>query len=287
MRILITGASGFIGTKILEKLQTDSVDFVTIGRSEVAHSNHISADLLRVDNYGDIIREAGATHLLHLSWYTEHSTYWAHQLNFDWIRASACLIEAFCRGGGKHVTVSGTCAEYDWNYGYLWEDLTPANPRSIYGISKDATRRLCQQICLREKVPLAWARLFFPYGKGEPNTRLLPSVADVLKGEKSPFGVNINSYRDFLHVTDVANALVHVARYQFNGCVNISSGEPVKLGYVIKLLAELMSVSCDSIVELPPARPDDPTMLVGNNNKLSDIGWRKSVSFSKGLEDFI
>lgn len=287
MRILITGASGFIGRKILEKLQADSIEFVTIGRSEVAHRNHINADLLRVDSYADIVREAGATHLLHLSWYTEHSTYWSHQSNFDWIKASAGLIEAFCRGGGKHVTVSGTCAEYDWDYGYLIEDLTPQNPRSIYGVSKDATRRLCQQICLREGVPLAWARLFFPYGSGEPNTRLLPSIAAVLKGVRLPFGVNINSYRDFLHVTDVANAIVHLARYQFNGCLNISSGEPIKLEYVIKTLAELMSVSCDSILELPPVRPEDPPMLVGNNSRLSGIGWKKSVRLSKGLEDFI
>jgi nucleoside-diphosphate-sugar epimerase len=288
MRVLLTGATGFIGKYVASQLQAEGVDIVTVSR-EVGDdtSEHIQADLLSVTDYVGIVRKAKATHLIHLAWYTEHGKYWSSLLNVDWIKATAGLIDAFCREGGKHVTVSGSCAEYDWDSGYCTEDVTPINPATIYGSSKYATHRICENICANFAVPLAWGRVFFPYGKGEPETRLLPSLAAVFEGKNTAFGVNRESYRDFLHVTDVANALVILSKSKTSGVINISSGEAKQLREVVFLLAKIMSVSPDGVLGLSSSRPGEPHLLVGNNDRLRKLGWQKRVDLSQGLEDFL
>jgi len=287
MRVLLTGATGFVGQYVARKLMADGVDIVTLGREKRNFSNqHIQTDLLAISNHSAIVNEAAATHLIHLAWYTEHGKYWSSSLNLDWVKATEALVKAFCISGGKHITIAGTCAEYDWNHGYCSEDLTPTIPKSIYGIAKDATRQICQTTCSEFGVPLAWGRVFFPYGKGEPESRLLPSLAAVFQNKKNSFGVNGHCYRDFLHVTDVASAFVALSSRQATGCINISSGEPVRICDVVSLLAQMMSADPSIVLQLPSARLDGHNMLVGSNERLLNLGWSKFVSLTEGLKDF-
>jgi len=288
MQVLLTGATGFIGRYVARELEMHGIRFVMVGRGAYLNDgDYIKADLLRITDYNALVREANATHLIHLAWYAEHGKYWSHPLNIDWIKATEGLVRAFCEEGGCHISVAGTCAEYDWNYGYHIEDITPINPVTIYGATKDATRRICTSVCNKFSVPLAWGRLFFPYGRGEPTTRLLPSLADVLRGERPAFGVNVESYRDFLHARDTAVALVLLSKSEASGCFNISSGEATKVGEVVRILAEKMEVSCDTLLGIPSARPAEPSFLVGNNDRLRKLGWNKRVVLQEGLEDFL
>ena len=286
MRVLLTGATGFVGQYVARELEIDQVEFVTVSRAPSnANRKHIQADLLSLTDCLGLVKEANATHLIHLAWYTEHGKYWTHPLNVNWIKATVCLVEAFCKVGGKHVTILGTCAEYDWSHDYLTEDM-PIIPASIYGAAKDATRRICENICKEFSVPLAWGRLFFAYGKGEPETRLLPSLAAVFKGERTSFGVNLNSYRDFLHVSDAASALLTISKSKFRGPINISSGEATQIAEVVRLLAGETCVSPGSMFALPSERLGESHFIVGCNDRLRELGWRKKISLSKGLEDF-
>lgn len=97
----------------------------------------------------------------HLAWYAEHGKYWDSPLNLRWTEATVRLVEAFCMAGGQQVVISGTCAEYDWTHGYCREDCTPIDPATLYGIAKDATRRLVMAICGQYQVPCAWGAGFF------------------------------------------------------------------------------------------------------------------------------
>ncbi|QEP42739.1 NAD(P)-dependent oxidoreductase [Ectothiorhodospiraceae bacterium BW-2] len=105
-------------------------------------------------------------------------------------------------------------------------------------------------ICNKHNVPLAWGLVFFPYGKGEPETRLIPSLFSVFRNEKKPFGVNANSYRDFLHVSDVAHAFLILAKKNTAGIINISSGEPLIIREVVELIADMHQSKSDKILKL-------------------------------------
>jgi len=287
VRVLLTGATGFIGRYVVHQLEAEGVDVVTVGRTVGSPTGqHVQEDLLSTTDYSKIIEAARSTHLIHLAWFAEHGKYWSSPLNVDWVKATVGLIDAFCRAGGEHVTVAGTCAEYDWGCGYCTEDLTQSNPSTIYGAAKDATRRICSEICSQYGVPIAWGRIFFPYGKGEPVTRLIPSLVAVFEGKRPPFGLSKNSYRDFLHVIDVADALVMLSRRQAKGCINISSGEATQLRELVCLLAEMSSVSPAGVLDLPPSRLGEPKLLIGSNDRLCSFGWKKKIDLKQGLKDF-
>jgi nucleoside-diphosphate-sugar epimerase len=290
MRVLLTGATGFIGSYVLKSLLNQNIDVVALGRKKpraLQRSQFIEADLLTTQNYDQLFAEHNFTHFLHLAWYTEHGKYWTSPLNLRWVETTVKLVEAFCKAGGKHVTVAGTCAEYDWSFGYCREDATPLKPFKLYGVAKDATRRLVSELCSCYQIPCSWGRVFLPYGKGESSLRLIPSLIDVFQGRRKPFGVNADVYRDFLHAADVASAFRHLLSKKTEGIYNICSAQPVQLSKVVTFIADCFKVDPMKILRLNVPVLKEPPMLVGSNNKLKAIGWEQKVGIESFLKEHI
>lgn len=286
MKVLLTGASGFIGRHALAALRAQGIETVVLGRRsppEVAAQDFIEADLLASPDFAALMRQARATHLLHLAWYAEHGRYWTSPLNLRWVDASVRLVEAFCAAGGRHVVAAGTCAEYDWAQGYCREDAGALAPASLYGVAKDATRRLLTEVCKSRQVGLTWGRIFFPYGPGEPAQKLVPSLIEVFRGRRAPFAVNVGAYRDFLHVSDVAQAFVTLLRAEAMGPCNIGSGEPVRLGELIGQLAQLCGADAQPVLALAATREGEPPMLVAQAGRLRALGWAPRLTLAQGL----
>lgn len=277
MKVLLTGASGFIGQYVLAQLEKNGITTVIIGRSRPVDfkGEFIEADLLRIGDFNDLIQSTnGASHLVHLAWYAEHGQFWTSPLNLRWAEASIRLVEAFCAAGGQKVVAAGTCAEYDWTFGYCREDSTPLDPASMYGASKDATRCLIAAVCESHKVALAWGRIFLPYGKGEDSRRLIPSLIAVFRGERPPFGINANAFRDFLHADDVASGLIRLLLSDADGSYNISSGRPTQIADVVNTIAKSFEGNPRTVLDLSTERAGEPLILFGDNGKLKALGWQ-------------
>ncbi|EXJ16920.1 NAD-dependent epimerase/dehydratase family protein [Imhoffiella purpurea] len=290
MKILLTGATGFLGAYVLECLVRRGIETLCIGRNRPeldAAVDYVAVDLLEKPNILQLCQKTGVTHLLHLAWYTEHGRYWSSPLNLRWSEASVHLVEEFCLAGGRRVVVAGTCAEYDWAYGYCKEDLTPLKPATSYGIAKDATRRLIGSVCEGHGATCSWGRVFQPYGKGESDERLIPSLIRVFRGCQEPFGVNADAYRDFIHASDVAEGFVTLLLSDVQGAYNISSGEPIKIGDVVVMLG----LGCDAdpsvVLDLASNRNDAPKLLLGDSSKLRELGWVPRTPFREGLVDLL
>jgi nucleoside-diphosphate-sugar epimerase len=285
MKVLLTGATGFIGRHALAALQQAGVDMLAIGRKRPnVDVSFLEVDLLATPDLSAVIRQAQATHLLHLAWYAEHGKYWTSSLNLRWVEASVRLVEAFCVSGGRHVVLAGTCAEYDWAYGYCREDSTPLESATLYGTAKDATRRLCMSVCAQHQIPCAWGRIFLPFGPGEASARLIPALIAALRGQTPAFGINAMAYRDFLHASDVAAAFLCLLTKGASGAFNICSGEPVRLSQVVTTLAEILGADPTPILNLPSERIGEPVLLVGDNRKLKHLGWHTMLTLREGLE---
>lgn len=277
LKVLLTGASGFIGRFVVELLSRQGIETVVIGRrrpQDVCVADFLQVDLLGSPDFQEIVKASGASHLLHLAWYTEHDDYWTSPLNLRWVEATVRLVEAFCLAGGQRVVVAGTCAEYDWSYGYCHANNTPLNPLMLYGTAKDATRRLVTAICEEHRVPFAWGRVFLPYGPGEDSRRLIPSLSNIFAGKRAPFGVNALAFRDFLHVEDVASGFLTLLQTQATGAFNISSAQPVQIAEVVRMLARSHDADPHTVLSLTTIRPGEPLLLVGDNQPLVALGWR-------------
>lgn len=290
MKVLITGASGFIGRQVLARLQQLDIDTVIMGRHAPAGNSgaeFIQTDLLSAPDFAALARQAEATHLLHLAWYAEHGKFWTSPLNLRWVETTTRLVEAFCAAGGKHVVAAGSCAEYDGSHGYLREANTPLNPSTLYGTCKDAARRLAMAACAQFNVPCAWGRIFLLYGSGEMRERLMPSLIDALRGKRAAFGINASAYRDFLHVADVAEGFITLLQHGETGAYNICSGRPVQLAELARELARLLNADPHMFLDQAAARPGEPPLLVGENLKLKSLGWTPALSLSQGLEQLV
>jgi len=82
MKVLITGASGFIGNYVLKCLESSNIDTVVVGRTRPARylGDFIKTDLLEISDFNNLISNANASHLIHLAWYAEHGSYWSSSL---------------------------------------------------------------------------------------------------------------------------------------------------------------------------------------------------------------
>jgi nucleoside-diphosphate-sugar epimerase len=286
MKVMLTGATGFVGRYVAKELERQGIEYVSLQRGLACDDRAIQMDMLGTNALETLFEKIKPTHLIHVAWYAEHGKYWDSELNLQWVLATKRLVEAFCSSGGQHVVITGTCAEYDWSHGYCVEDVTPLKPKSLYGICKDTTRRIIELVVEKHGVSMSWARVFFPYGPGESSQRLIPSLFKAFKKEILPFGVNSSSYRDLLHVEDAARAVLACAQSNFVGAVNISSGRPVQISEIVDVVARINNCDPEVILKLVPENQETNNFLVGENKKLRSLGWKQEIMLGQGLMNY-
>jgi nucleoside-diphosphate-sugar epimerase len=291
MKLLVTGASGFIGRHLMDLLRRQGVCAFTIGRTPVPDQpgdRHIGCDLLAGGNDCETaLRRLGATHLLHLAWVTDPASYQVSPLNGAWLQATQSLVRAFADAGGRHMVVAGTCAEYDWSQGWCLEDVTPLNPSSPYGAAKDTARRWLQDYSAVHGLRLAWARIFFPFGRGQSAQRLLPALVSALQGQCPVFTVQALQRRDFVPVQDVARALSVMLQASAQGCYNISSAEPVAIGDLLRVLARLLDADPNPMLAMAATSAQQPMLVAGDNRRLQGLGWEQPAPLADTLAQMV
>ncbi|HMF58148.1 MAG TPA: NAD-dependent epimerase/dehydratase family protein, partial [Pyrinomonadaceae bacterium] len=168
-RVLLTGASGFIGRHCLTALSERGYEVHAVWSKERAGvdtmpgSHRHKADLLDSAQVTSLLEQVRPTHLLHCGWYAVPGKYWTATENFRWVESSLHLLQTFAAMGGQRAVGVGTCAEYDWRYGYCSERLTPLNPATTYGACKHALQLMLDALSKQTGLSAAWGRLFFLY----------------------------------------------------------------------------------------------------------------------------
>lgn len=111
-RVLVTGATGFVGRHAVPALLARGFEVHGVGRG-VGPNQH-AADLLAAEDRRALIARVRPSHLLHLAWDAEPGRYWTSEANLDWVAASLDLARLFAAAGGRRFVGIGTCAEYAW-----------------------------------------------------------------------------------------------------------------------------------------------------------------------------
>lgn len=291
-KILLTGASGFIGRHCIEPLLARGYDVHAVSSRpaprESGGATWHQTNLLRPADARALLADVSPTHLLHLAWYVVPGKLISSPENFTWVGSSLDLIRQFAEQGGKRMVISGSAYEYDWSYGYCSEKLTPAVPSTVYGSCKQALNLLAQSLASQAGVSAAWGRVFFLYGPGEHPDRLVSSVIRaLLKNEAAPCSHG-RQIRDYMHVQDVGEGLVSLLDSDVQGAVNVSSGQATTLREIVLTIGRLLERSDLIRLGAIPARANDTPLVVGENTRLlTELGWTQRFDLEAGLQQTI
>jgi nucleoside-diphosphate-sugar epimerase len=288
-RVLLTGATGFIGRHCLPLLLERGYEVHAVSSASPVESppdvRWYQVDLLDLALASTLVAEVQPTHLLHLAWLTTPGKYWTSPQNLRWVQASLELLQAFARCGGRRVVMAGTCAEYDWEYGYCSEKTTPLRPTTLYGTCKHSLQMTLEAFADQTGLSSAWGRIFFLYGPYEHPDRLVSSVVRALLQGQPARCTHGNQIRDFLYVEDVADAFVALLESDNRGAVNIASGYPVVLKDVVWKIADKLDRRDLIQLGAVAAPASEPPLIVGDARLLKGgVGWLPKFDLDSGVE---
>ncbi|MEG4119720.1 NAD(P)-dependent oxidoreductase [Microcoleus sp. N9_B4] len=294
-KVLLTGANGFIGRHTIAPLTAAGFEVHAVTSKIPVNSIDVNGqccwhtmNLLDPMQVKNLVSTVKPTHLLHFAWYNIPGKCLVAEENFLWVQASLELLRHFREQGGERVVMAGSALEYDWNYGYCSEVLTPRNPHTTYGVCKNALQGMLKAYAQITKLSSAWGRIFNVYGPYDHPKRLVSSViASLLRGEPALCSHG-NQIRDYLYVEDVANAFVKLLESNVVGEINIASGKPMAVKEIILKIAKKLGKS--DLVKLGAilASAEEPPLFAANILRLSEeLFFMPKNDLETGLEKTI
>lgn len=287
MKVLVTGASGFIGRNVVAQLIRDGIEVVAASRhspSKTTGASFEAVDLLEVGAPARLVAHVQPTHLIHLAWNATPGRFWTAPDNLDWSAASMALVRAFADAGGTRAVIAGSCAEYDWTGAGVLREDSPTAPATFYGKVKDATRRALCAYGDQTGLSLAWGRVFWLYGPEEAESRLVSDVASAFVKRRPVETTEGRQCRDFMHVEDVAGAFVTALTSHHCGPFNIGSGVPVAVRELIACLATELNGNDLVRFGSRPSPIGDPPLLAADTTILHQaIGFEPRYTLEAGL----
>jgi nucleoside-diphosphate-sugar epimerase len=284
-RVLLTGASGFVGRQALAALVAAGHAVHALARTlpddRVGAVWH-EADLL--DGVAGVVEHVEPEVLVHLAWYAEHGRFWRSEENLRWVSATLDLMRTFAHAGGRRAVLAGSCAEYEWSRDRYRESDALA-PATLYGAAKHGTHAIAAALAEQLGCELAWGRLFFLYGPREADARFVPSlITALLSGKEAPMTAG-TQVRDFLCSVDAGAAFAALADSAVAGPVNVASGDGVSLRDLAELIAA--RIGRPELLRFGAlAMPDgEPRSLVADATRLrEEVGFTPSLDLAAGLD---
>jgi nucleoside-diphosphate-sugar epimerase len=292
-RVMITGATGFIGQQTIKCFDPRGyeVHCVTSHKKIDGHDEGVfwhTANLLNEKDRLNLFKTVKPSHLLHLAWNTNPTTYWTSDMNLKWLTASVSMLRSFNEFNGERATFVGTCAEYDWSYGFCSENITPLRPATLYGVCKNSLREVSESFCKQNDISSSWGRVFFLFGPNERRGRLVPSIVlSLLKNARVDVTLG-TQMRDFLYSKDVGSALVALLCSNVTGAVNIGSGVPITIHEIADKIGVKLGKSELINYGGIETQKDEPSLILADNRRLDqEVGWKPRYTLDGGLEETI
>ncbi len=294
-RVLITGGAGFIGSYVshllLEKGYAVTVfDNLSQGKKEniPLGASFVQGDIGDVQALQNVIKEGDV--VFHLAAIvsvpiTIDKPLTSYVTN---VMGTACVLEAARLSRASGVILSSSAAVYGNQEGIQSENMNPA-PNSPYGLHKLQNEELGRLYSELYNLPVTALRYFNVYGKGHHETgSYAPVIARFLKAKKEgkPFPIigNGNQTRDFIHVTDVAEAnykaMLALEEPTFKVC-NVCSGKT----YSVNTIAQL--IDSNHPVEYLPPRIEIQDSCGDIRHTETILGWKATIPLERGIAELL
>jgi dTDP-6-deoxy-L-talose 4-dehydrogenase (NAD+) len=236
MKVMVTGATGFVGLHVVNELLTRGHSVVAIAR-DIERARKMPwfdrVDFVQCDLHENfeqlLVPENLPSAIVHLAWpgLPNYRDFFHISENLP---ADLAFLEAAVKAGVKHLIVAGTCLEYGMQYGPLTEEME-TEPSTPYGFAKDALRKSLQLLQQEKPFTLQWLRLFYMHGEGQNKNSLLAQLDRAIDEGQTVFNMSMgDQLRDFLPIQKVAeNFALALENPQIEGIINCCSGKPVSV----------------------------------------------------------
>ena len=230
MKVLVTGANGYIGQYVVKALLDKNIEVIAVDMND--NNIDVRAEVIKADIFSgekslyEVFGRPDAC--LHLAWqdgFIHNSEKHIRMLYKHYEFLNNLMDCGLC-----NLNVMGTMHEIGYYEGEVNEN-TPCNPISLYGIAKNALRQMLMVICEENKVSFKWLRAFYICGDDEKNNSIFAKIITAEREGKKffPFTTGNNKY-DFIDVEVLAEQIaVATLQKEVTGIINCCSGNPVSL----------------------------------------------------------
>jgi nucleoside-diphosphate-sugar epimerase len=280
--VLVTGASGFIGSRLCDRLVTLGYEVHATSRSrhEATDVCWWQVDLSEVEATRDVVRSASPDVIVHLA----SLVFGAPDFELVWptftsnLVGTVSVLDAAVSAGGLRVLVAGTMMEPD-------HEGAAGTASSPYAVSKAASSSYARMFHLLYELPVTVLRLFMVYGPGQPVRKLIPHVIVSLSREEAP---SVSSGRweiDWVYVDDVVDALVQAIRVDgiAGATLDVGSGQLVAMRAVVERLAEIVGCATSPQFGAMDDRPNEVARAADVETTRKVLGWTAETSLDEGL----
>jgi dTDP-6-deoxy-L-talose 4-dehydrogenase (NAD+) len=278
VKILVTGATGFLGQHVVPALMARGHEVIATARSLESVKAYSWSNAVRFCSHDihadpatmpECFGEVDA--LVHLAWQglPNYKAPFHYEANLP---ADYRFLKAIVERDVKHLLVTGTCFEYGMQNGCLSEDM-PTFPANPYALAKDTLRKFLQMLQSQLPFVLQWVRLFYLYGPGQNPNSLLSQLDKAIDRGDAVFNMSGGEQlRDYLPIEEVARLLAVMLEHpELAGIINCCSGTPISVRRLVDTrLAERGSGMALNLGHY--SYPDyEPMAFWGSRSKLDGV----------------
>lgn len=273
MKILVTGANGYIGRHVVKSLLDKGASVIAcdIKTDDVdARAEHKELNLFKLPE-GNVYEQLGSPDVcLHMAWRNGFVHNAPTQMGD--LSAHYQFLTSMIDGGLKQLAVMGTMHEVGYWEGAIDEN-TPCNPISMYGIAKDALRRAMILYTKQHDCILQWLRCYYILGDDKKNNSIFCKLLQAVEeGKKTfPFTTGKNKY-DFIKVDELAELIsASIMQNKVNGIINCCTGKPISLAEQVESFIKEHHLDIKLEYGAFPDRPYDSPCEYGDSSKINEI----------------
>lgn len=273
MRILVTGANGYIGRHVVKELldRGNSVLACDLNVDKVdSRAEKQVFNLFDLPN-DNLFEKLGSPNVcLHMAWRNG----FVHNADTQMgdLSSHYMFLSRLIKDGLKHVAVMGSMHEIGYWEGSIDEN-TSCNPLSMYGVAKDSLRRAMSLLCKAQGCILQWLRCYYILGDDKSNNSIFSKLLRASEeGKKTfPFTSGKNQY-DFIEVDKLAGLIASaISQDKVNGIINCCTGHPISLAERVEQFIKDNNLHIKLEYGAFPDRPYDSPCVYGNPSKINEI----------------